>query len=277
MRKTLILLVAACVGFASCSSKRKTISDRDARRNNERIQKANKDAIKNYTAYSAQQYIERFKSIAIAEMNQYGIPASITLAQGMFESGNGNSELARTANNHFGIKCTSDWSGQGFYKDDDSHNECFRVYSNPEQSFRDHSEFLKRKRYAALFELEKNDFEGWAYGLKAAGYATNPKYPQLLIGLIKRYNLNQFDAPETDLQKIKREDRVLADINQNIGEASKDTIAAAPPANKLYTVKQGDTLYNISKRFSLTVDELKALNNMTDNSIKIGQVLVVAQ
>jgi hypothetical protein len=229
------------------------------------------------TTYTVAQYIDRFKAIAIQEMNLYGIPASVTLAQGLFESGNGNGDLARIANNHFGIKCTSDWKGKSYYKDDDQVNDCFRVYDRPEDSFRDHSEFLKRKRYAKLFELDKNDYVGWANGLKEAGYATNPKYPQLIIGVIQKYSLDQYDRPEGTVQKIKREDRVLTEINQNIGKAIKDSLVQATPANKTYTIKQGDTLYNISKRFGLTIDELKALNNMADNNIKIGQKLVIAK
>ncbi|GAA4928384.1 glucosaminidase domain-containing protein [Mucilaginibacter defluvii] len=275
MRKILLLFIVAAIALSSCSSRKKGVSNRQARKNNKSIQKANKDAISNYSNYTAQQYIERFKGIAITEMNLYGIPASITLAQGMFESGNGNGELAKVANNHFGIKCTGDWGGKGYYKDDDNANDCFRVYNNPEDSFRDHSEFLKKKRYAKLFELEKNDYEGWAYGLKAAGYATNPRYPQLLISVIKRYNLDQFDRPETDIQKIKREDRVLADINNNINQTATDSVAKDTPVDKTYIVKQGDTLFNISKRFSLTVDQLKTLNNITDDGIKIGQKLIV--
>ena len=157
-------------------------------------------------------------------------------------------------------------------------DDCFRVYSNPEESFKDHSEFLKRKRYAPLFELDKNDYEGWAYGLKQAGYATNPKYPQLLIGIIERYNLTQYDSSEGRYEKIKREDRVLADINKNIPkEASKEKTTHAPvliEGNK-YVVQTGDTLYNISKRFGLTVDDLMALNNLSDNNIKIGQSLMI--
>ena len=275
-----IPLLMGCLLFSSCFTRKKTvssISNRDAKRNNEQIQKQHRDAISAYPTFTAAQYIDRFKTIAIQEMNLYGIPASITLAQGLFESGNGNGELARVANNHFGIKCTSDWKGKSYYKDDDQVNDCFRVYDRAEDSFRDHSDFLKRKRYAKLFELDKNDYQGWAYGLKEAGYATNPKYPQLLIGIIQKYNLDQYDRPEGEIQKIKREDRVLAQINQNIGQAVKDSLIQATPADKTYTIKKGDTLYAISKRFGLTVDELKALNNMADNNIKIGQVLVIAK
>jgi len=253
------------------------ISNKQAAANNKEIQKEKKDVIAAYVPFTSLTYIERFKAIAIKEMNLYGIPASITLAQGLFESGSGNSDLAKVANNHFGIKCTSDWTGKSYYKDDDQPNDCFRVYNNPEDSYRDHSEFLKRKRYAALFELDKNDYVGWANGLKAAGYATNPQYPQLLIGVIQKYNLDQFDRPEGEVAKIKREDRVLTEINQNIAKAVKDSLVQTTPVDKLYMVKQGDTLYNISKRFGLTVDELKALNNMADNNIKLGQRLVIAK
>lgn len=281
----------ALIILASCSSRKNGITNHQAEKNNKSIQKINKDAIAQYTTFGGvPQYIDRFRSIAVQEMNIYGIPASITLAQGLLESGNGNGELAVVANNHFGIKCTSDWKGKSYFKNDDKINDCFRVYDNPESSFRDHSEFLKRKRYAALFELNKNDYEGWAYGLKSAGYATNPQYPQLIIGLIKRYNLDQYDMSETDYQKIKREDRVLTQINKNIGKPAKDTLAHAPSPTKLvvapaipalsngktYQVKQGDTLYNVSKRFGLTVDELKTLNGTGEDGIKIGQQLIIA-
>ncbi|MFS2187514.1 glucosaminidase domain-containing protein [Mucilaginibacter sp. Mucisp84] len=278
MRKTIYLFIAVvCLNSCSARKKTTTVSNRDAKRNNSNIQKANKDAIANYRSYNSLEYIDRFKAIAIQEMNQYGIPASITLAQGLFESGAGNSDLAKYANNHFGIKCTSDWTGKSYYKDDDNVNDCFRVYDNPEDSFRDHSAFLKRKNYAKLFELNKNDYEGWAYGLKKAGYATNPKYPQLLINIIVKYNLDQYDRPEGEIAKIKREDRVLSQINDSIGKPVQDTLSKTPPDDKIYTVKQGDTLYNISKRFGITVDDLKALNSMSDNGIKIGQKLVVVK
>lgn len=280
MRKSGFLLFSI-LGLSSCAAHRltveSTISNHKAQRNNLEIQAEHRDAINSYQSYTSLQYIERFKAIAIQEMNLYGIPASITLAQGLYESGSGNSELAKNANNHFGIKCNSGWTGKSYYKDDDNKNDCFRVYDSPEESFRDHSNFLKRKNYAHLFELDKNDYQGWAYGLKAAGYATNPKYPQLIIGIIQKYNLDQYDKAEGEVQKIKREDRVFTQIDQNIGKSNRDSIVQATPAEKLYTVQTGDTLYNISKRFGLTVDELKTLNSMADNSIKIGQKLVVVK
>ena len=271
------LIILSALSFSSCAVHNGLISNRDAHRNNQEIQRTNRDAIAGYTPYTSLTYIDKFKTIAIQEMNLYGIPASITIAQGLFESGSGNGELARVANNHFGIKCNSEWKGKGYYKDDDEHNDCFRVYDRPEDSFRDHSEFLKRPRYAKLFQLDKNDYEGWANGLKAAGYATNPNYPQLLINIIKKYNLDQYDRPETDDQKEKREDRVLTQINDNAITAAKDSVIQTNPVSKLYTVVSGDTLYSISKRFGLTVDVLKQLNNLTDNNIKLGQKLVVTK
>ena len=274
MRKTTYLLLTLLL-LSACTARK--VSNYNARRNNEQVQKDNSAAITQYKSFTVYEYIDRFKGIAIQEMNLYGIPASITIAQGLFESGNGNSELARVANNHFGIKANSDWRGAVYYKNDDNPNDAFRVYKIAEDSYRDHSEFLKKKNYAFLFELEKNDFTGWAYGLKKAGYATNPNYPQQLINIIQKYNLNKYDAPETNLQKIKREDRVFTQIDKNIGQSVKDSLVSATPDSKLYTVIQGDTLYNISKRFGLTVDQLRAMNNMADNSIKIGQKLVVAK
>lgn len=139
-------------------------------------------------------YIEKYKDVAMREMQEHKIPASITLAQGLLESGNGNSELAKKSNNHFGIKCHKDWTGKRTYHDDDEKGECFRVYESPEDSYRDHSVFLKKgQRYAFLFDLEITDYKGWAKGLKKAGYATLPVYANVLIKLIEDYNLTQYD------------------------------------------------------------------------------------
>ena len=139
------------------------------------------------------QYIETYKDVAMEEMRRHGIPASIKLAQGILESGFGNSDLAVLANNHFGIKCHG-WPGRTYYKDDDEPDECFRAYDNPLQSFYDHSEFLTgRPRYAGLFELNVMDYKAWARGLRQAGYATNPRYPELLIGVIERNSLYKYD------------------------------------------------------------------------------------
>ncbi len=141
-----------------------------------------------------QAYIEKYKQFAIDEMQLYKIPASITLSQGILESSSGRSDLATVANNHFGIKCHLEWNGPVFFMDDDTKNECFRKYNNPEESYRDHSQFLSsRPRYAALFQLDIKDYKGWAHGLKKAGYATNPNYPELLIKIIEDFRLFELD------------------------------------------------------------------------------------
>lgn len=161
---------------------------------------------------SRQQYINKYKDIAIKQMNGYGIPASIILAQACLESANGNSELAVKANNHFGIKCHSSWSGKKYKYDDDKKRECFRKYAKPEDSFKDHSIFLKSgKRYASLFDLPKGDYKQWAHGLKAAGYATNPKYAYLLIDIIEKNQLYKYDNKQLskkEKKRAKREERV---------------------------------------------------------------------
>jgi len=144
---------------------------------------------------SAKSYIETYKGMAISEMKRTGIPASITLAQGMIESGNGKSSLATDANNHFGIKCHDDWKGPSVKHNDDRRNECFRKYGNAGESFRDHSDFLSTSpRYAGLFELKQTDYSGWAKGLKKAGYATNPDYANMLIRKIEEYGLYKYDT-----------------------------------------------------------------------------------
>ena len=148
-------------------------------------------------------YINKYKSLAISEMNEFGIPASITLAQGILESGNGESRLAVEANNHFGIKCHTNWDGETIFADDDEKNECFRKYSTVEESFRDHSLFLStRDRYQFLFNYKKTNYRKWARGLKEAGYATNPKYASSLIKIIKNNNLYKYDISTADEKKI---------------------------------------------------------------------------
>ena len=164
-----------------------------------------------------EEYIQTYKDIAMREMREHKIPASITLAQGLLESGAGNSALAREAKNHFGIKCHKGWEGNTYTMDDDEKDECFRKYNDAEESFRDHSEFLRgRSRYAALFDLEITDYVGWAKGLKAAGYATNPKYAQLLIDRIELYDLAKYDkialgqmSDDNQLPDIAPEDELL--------------------------------------------------------------------
>lgn len=155
---------------------------------------------------TTEEYILRFKNTAMEKMREYKIPASITLAQGILESGSGNSNLARHANNHFGIKCHTGWKGRSFYADDDEKNECFRAYKDPEESYHDHSLFLtQRPRYAFLFELDIMDYKAWANGLSKAGYATNPRYPELLIRIIERHNLHDYDVIAMDKKRFAQE------------------------------------------------------------------------
>lgn len=201
-------------------------------------------------------YIATYVDIAQEEMKLYKVPASITLAQGILESGAGEGDLTVRANNHFGIKCHG-WEGGKVYHDDDERQECFRKYNDPKYSFRDHSLFLtERKRYAALFELESDDYKGWARGLREAGYATDRRYPEKLIDIIERYQLYKYDAEVLGHDVIAYEDSV-----------------GLP---QTHVVKKGETLYAISKKYNLTVEQLKYLNNMTDATLSIGQILYVS-
>lgn len=156
-------------------------------------------------------YIKKYKATAVKKMKEHGIPASITLAQGILESGSGKSSLAVKANNHFGIKCHKDWAGKTYIMDDDEKNECFRKYKSADQSFEDHSQFLTtRDRYAFLFEYKVTDYKKWARGLKKAGYATNPKYAQMLIKVIEDNNLDRFDKVKNYRKFIKDEPLIAA-------------------------------------------------------------------
>ncbi|MGV6828668.1 MAG: glucosaminidase domain-containing protein [Flavobacteriales bacterium] len=205
-------------------------------------------------------YIKQFAYISKFEMKEYGIPASITLAQGILESGAGQADLVLRSNNHFGIKCHSSWKGERVYHDDDTSQECFRKYKIPENSFRDHSLFLaKKSRYKNLFSLRKNDYKSWAKGLKKAGYATDPKYPSKLINIIETYRLYEYDNEVLETNE-----------QQNQTSSAKEIIVA-----KEYIVKKGDTLYSISRKYQLSVDDLKKLNNLSSNSISVGQVLKI--
>lgn len=205
-------------------------------------------------------YIDSYKEIAKDNMVKNGIPASITLGQAILESGAGTGPLSVQANNHFGIKCHKEWTGASIRHNDDAENECFRKYDDPSHSFRDHSYFLvSRPRYADLFKLGKDDYKAWAKGLKAAGYATDPKYPDKLISLIERYQLQKYDAEVLGKEYVS---------------TSKSEPIAYNDTSK-YTVVKGDTLYSISKRFNISVDDLKKKNNLTDNTLSLGQSIIV--
>lgn len=198
-------------------------------------------------------YIDTYAEIAKEEMFQYGIPASITIAQGILESGAGKGVLVQKANNHFGIKCHN-WKGQKVYHDDDAKGECFRKYSLAKFSYRDHSLFLTgRKRYTDLFKLPKDDYKGWAKGLRKAGYATDKKYPDKLIKIIERYELYKYDG-EVLGKDVKDFKKVTDKLDQ-------------------HTVQKGETLYRISKKYKMTVDDLKKYNGIEGDEIFEGQVL----
>jgi LysM repeat protein len=144
---------------------------------------------------TVEEYVETYKDAAIAQMKRLGVPASIILAQGILETENGNSDLVKKSNNHFGIKCKSSWTGMSVTHTDDAPNECFRKYATAEESYKDHSDYLyNTPRYSSLFQLSSTDYKGWAYGLKRAGYATNPRYPEILINNIEKYNLQQYNS-----------------------------------------------------------------------------------
>tara|TARA_B100000945_G_C20328112_1_gene571017 strand:- start:10 stop:783 length:774 start_codon:yes stop_codon:yes gene_type:complete len=254
MKRCLIFILFVCF-LQSCGSKRiiynyeddrKEVTSKKKKTKKEKKKKVKKPIIP--VIRTTDDYIEYYSEIAMDEMKQYKIPASITLAQGILESGSGKGTLATKANNHFGIKC-HDWNGPKVYHDDDEEQECFRKYSSPEFSFRDHSIFLTaRGRYSDLFKLKRDDYKSWAKGLKKAGYATDKKYAQKLIGLIERYELYRYDSIVLKKKKSKE---------------------------KLYKVKKGDTLYSISRKFNISVDNLMQLNNLYSEGLSIGQRIIV--
>ncbi|HEY4149917.1 MAG TPA: glucosaminidase domain-containing protein [Chitinophagaceae bacterium] len=169
-------------------------------------------------------YVNTYKELAMQEMQRTGMPAAIKLAQGIHETEAGTSDLVKKSNNHFGLKCKSSWTGDRVYHDDDARGECFRSYSNPEESYRDQSDFLKSSpRYASLFQLDPSDYKSWAWGLKKAGYATNTAYPQILIKIIEDYNLEQYTL--IALGKLKREDEVLLAGNPPVNVPNNGTVA----------------------------------------------------
>lgn len=254
MMRTLVLGLLCTLIFFSCLPKQEIV------RPNDRVTVPTVNSPRPGTSPVGHQYVARYKDIAIQEMQNHGIPASIKLAQGILESGNGTSSLARNSNNHFGIKCTSDWTGGKTYHDDDAANDCFRVYRMPEESFRDHSQFLLRRRYENLFKLNPTDYKGWARGLKDAGYATNPRYADLLIDIIERYELFQFDQPS------------------RYGRHSTPTqTVASLPTMKIHEVKAGESLSDIAARYGLTPQEVLLANGLRSHDLHPGQLLVVSK
>lgn len=242
----------------------------------------------NENRISRSQYISQWKEVAIDNMVKHGIPASITLAQGILESGDGNSQLASKSNNHFGIKCHSDWQGKKVYHDDDAKGECFRKYDNARESFADHSVFLKKPRYAPLFELDITDYKAWAHGLKKAGYATNPKYAQLLIDIIEANDLTQYDleglarmtagTPVVDA-KSSRKNRANAKRDNNDGFGTLDLAASRSvelSRNRIkYTYgKEGDSFESIAEELDMMAWQIRKYNDFTRNhKIKAGEII----
>lgn len=269
MKKIIWLLVVSMFVF-SCGSSKKTSSKRvKGSTKTERVVKDTRTKPNNpketpketvvvektpeRVPTSTDDYIAIFAPIAQEEMRLYGIPASITLAQGILESASGKGRLAVEANNHFGIKC-HEWTGARIYHDDDASQECFRKYNDAKYSYRDHSLFLTgRSRYQKLFQLNIQDYQSWAKELRAAGYATDRRYPEKLISLIERYQLYKYDEV------------VTGQTASRVAVKAEDT----------HIIIKGDTLYSLSKRYQTTVEELKRLNNLTSNDLTIGEVLIV--
>jgi len=234
------------------------------------------------------EYIKTYREIAIQKMNEYGIPASITLAQGLLESGTGNSSLAVNANNHFGIKCHKEWTGMTYTMDDDEKNECFRKYASAEESYNDHSYFLtSRPRYAFLFQLDRTDYKGWAYGLKTAGYATNPRYAEMLIKIIEENELYLYDKPGA-VALVKNEKPADEDAGNNyvftpsdktfkfleVGEGNRKIYVNNNV--KLIYARPGDTPQTIAYDLGIHSFQVYQYNELgRSEMLKPGQVIYV--
>lgn len=250
--------------FTSCGS-RKLVTQNNSKISikKEVVKNTNKKDISRDKKYLTNRekidnYIEKFGPVAQDEMKSFGIPASITLAQGILESGMGFGRLAVEGNNHFGIKCHSDWTGKRIYHDDDRKGECFRVYKDPVTSYRDHSLFLKkRSRYSLLFEIKTSNYKAWARGLKKAGYATDPKYPDKLISLIERFDLTLYDT--------KKSDPLILDELQNTAKISQT-----------HTVQKEDTLYSVSRQYGVSIEQLIKINQISNKTIYLGQELKIS-
>ena len=281
MKTRFLLFLCISLWLTSCGSKRKLVNNKnpgvviiepmpqnlpsvEQLEHTRKLKRKNSD-LNRYTLM----YIRKYAPVAVNEMHQYKIPASITLAQGILESGRGRSDLAKKSNNHFGIKCHAGWEGERVYHDDDEKGECFRKYSYPETSYNDHSLFLtQRRRYAFLFKYDAKDYKKWAYGLRKAGYATDKKYPVKLLKIIKDYKLDEFD----DVKKSKFQ-KEIKKLNKH-RKYSKPIIVEKSKKNT-YKVKKGDTLYSIGRKYGVPVDVLKKLNGLRNNTISIGQRLLI--
>ena len=265
---TLVFLIFTLI-FNSCGSAKKVkikASSNISKSTENILAKSTETQIKPLKSYKklsvaerVDRYVKTYAEVAQQEMKSYDIPASITLAQGILESGMGDSRLATQANNHFGIKCHKEWKGKRIYHDDDKKGECFRVYKDPRKSYRDHSLFLtSRSRYDFLFDIKRNDYKAWAKGLKKAGYATDPKYPDKLISLIERYRLDRYDLKK---RKVKKEIEQKAVIIEH----------------KIHEVQKGDTLYSISKKYKVDLQLIVQENKLENTNIFLGQNLIIPQ
>lgn len=230
-----------------------------------------------------ERYVKKYADMAVREMIRSGVPASITLAQGMLESGNGMSKLATQGNNHFGIKCHKGWEGKTMRVDDDAPNECFRVYKSVADSYKDHSDFLRyRDRYKFLFDLERTDYKGWAYGLKKAGYATDPGYPAKLIKYIEDYDLARYDVLE------KAEETVVPLPPHKIEApvlAMADEVFNFPLTRELYSINgvpfvyalEGETYKSLAKYYHLFHKEILSFNDLKkDQTLLPGTVVYLS-
>ncbi len=217
-------------------------------------------------------YIETYKDLAIKEMLRSGVPASITLAQGILESDNGNSSLAKKANNHFGIKCHSNWNGPKVYHDDDKKGECFRKYKTVYESYQDHSDFLMSgSRYSSLFQLKMTDYKGWARGLKKAGYATSPTYAEMLIKLIEEHNLHQYDLAGASQAGRQRQKKIDEDKLEGTSAARK---ILEKNRIKYIIVEQDDNFRTLQEEFHLLPFEIYKYNDLDrDQELKPGQII----
>lgn len=249
---------------------------------------------KDYDQFGSEKdYIAAFAEPAMKEMKLYGVPASITLAQGILETNAGRSKLVKESNNHFGIKCHDTWKGESVSHDDDAAQECFRKYRNPLASYRDHSEFLTtRPRYASLFELKPTDYKEWAKGLRAAGYATDKGYADKLIRIIEQHDLAQYDEQtigkrRRQLKRESRKESIAAALSatkdrlaettrrtKRMGKEATDQIADAG-RGLAHRVIAGDTLYSIAKRYEVTVEAIKKMNILDSDTLSIGQILEI--
>ena len=239
-------------------------------------------------------YIEQYAALAVKEMERTGVPASIKIAQGIHETNAGKSDLVLKSNNHFGIKCKSSWTGEKVYHNDDEEGECFRKYDNATASYLDHSDYLKSQpRYAFLFDYDANDYAAWAWGLKKAGYATNPIYAQTLIKYIEAYHLNELNkfAENEEDQDLKNYLETIRNRPLDVVENSNKSIepeekySSTKPAKeksekrirvkKTHVVKKGESLYSLSKKYSTTVDVLKKVNHLKKEALQVGQKIKI--